>query len=218
MRAVTIVAFTFLLLVHPGTASAHQPIYVGAETAIEIPDPVVSRAYYGELRGSPAVYTVTLPTDTVWYVNILSPDVPGARKDFSVRMMSASGTEVVTLSAPEDTWERLSEEFAGDTYWKGPEFKEVVPAGTYTLTVSSEDNQGAYVLAPGEAEVFTLGGTPDTIAQIYTIKTQFFGKIGLSIFEGVIGKVLFGFLVFVLVCIGILGYVLNRFMKKQKQA
>lgn len=214
-RGLLHIVIALCCVVYPGIATAHQPVYVGTQTTIQIPDPVVSRAYYGALSGSPAVYSVTLPTDTEFYVNILSPDIPGAQKNFVVRMAHSTGNEVLVLSAPENEWVVWHEEFAGDSYWKGPEFKDRLPAGTYTLTVTNDGNVGAYVLAPGEAEVFTFGGTPNTVAQIYLVKTEFFGKSWVSIFEGIIGTALLSVLVVVLVLCGILAYLLNRTLKKK---
>jgi hypothetical protein len=93
---------------------------------------------------------------------------------------------------------------------KGPEFKQTVPAGTYTLTISNGNNAGKYVLAPGEAEVFTLAGTPETIHQVYLEKTLLFNKPWYSIFEGIIGKTLFILTLALLLAIGCVLYVLVK--------
>lgn len=175
---------------HP--ASAHQPEYIDSESNIRIPDPDTSRAYYGELTGAPAVYTVSSDHDFSLYLNILSPYLPDASTDFTVSITNAAGAHVATLSANASEWQKWYEEFAGDTYWKGPEFRQNVPAGTYTISVSNPKNMGKYVIAPGEAEIFTVAGTPSTIRQIYLVKTRFFGKPWYSIFQGIIGKTLLG--------------------------
>ena len=166
----------FALMVSVHTASAHQPEYVGSQAAIHIPDPDTSRAYYGELAGTSAVYTISSTQNFSLYLSILSPYLPDARKDFTITVTNATGATMAKLSAPASEWQAWYEEFAGDMYWKGPEFKQSVPAGTYTISVSNPGNAGKYVLAPGEAEVFTLAGTSSTIHQIYLSKTRFFGK------------------------------------------
>ena len=183
---------------------AHQPAFIDTQTNIVIPDADVSRAYYGELTGAPAVYTVTLPEKSRLYLNILSPYSADARKDFVVSIVHETGQVIATLSAPPEQWQEWREEFAGDTYWKGPEFKQDVPAGTYTITVSNPDNLGKYIVAPGEAEVFGAAGTIETIRQIYLLKTHFFAKPWYSLFEGIIGKMLLGMLLVVTIAISML--------------
>ncbi len=206
-------AMLFVLGVSAYTVSAHQPEYIDSQTVIHIPDPDTSRAYYGELAGAPAVYTISSTQDFSLYLGILSPYLPDARKDFTVTVINAAGATIAKLSVPASEWQKWHEEFAGDTYWKGPEFKQTVPAGIYTVFVSNSDNIGEYVLAPGEAEVFTLAGTPSTIQQIYLVKTRFFGKPWYSVFQGIIGKALLG--VIVLLCL-ITFFLYKRFQKRHK--
>ena len=206
---------TLLLTVtfHAGTASAHTPVYVGTESNITVPDALTSRAYYGELAGSPAVYTITSDKDFELYLNILSPYIPDARTDFVVTITTSAGAPIALLNNTQTVWEKWYEEFGGDTYYKGPEFKQTVPAGTYTLTVSNPDNKGKHVLAPGEAEVFTLAGTPETIHQVYLEKTLLFNKPWYSIFEGIIGKSLLG-ITFVLSAL--LLFIVYRLLKRNR--
>ncbi len=187
----SILVASIFLLMAPLAVSAHSPSYIGTSNIETIPDANTSRAYYGELIGKPAEFDITLLSTTTFYISILAPDVAGARSDFAVRMLSATGDTVLTLEQ-KSPWEKWYEEFAGDWYLKGPEMRRALAAGTYTIIVSNPENQGKYVLAPGEAEVFTVAGIPKTIAEIYHVKTEFFGKPRYSIFEGIIGKVLFG--------------------------
>lgn len=195
------ILFVFVgILITPFIAIAHEPNYIGVADRISIPDPTTSRAYYGELTGRPAVYTITLSTNTDFYLNILAPDIAGARTDFSAIMRNASGTAVVTL-ASDDPWPAWYEDFAGDTYLKGPEAKTNLSAGIYTITVSNSDNSGKYSLAPGEAEIFTIPGVPHTIQEIYWMKTKFFGKPWYSIFEGIIGHVLLALCIILIILI-----------------
>ena len=86
-------------------------------------------------------------------------------------------------------WVRWYEEFAGDWYWQGPEFRQTVPAGTYTIIVYNTDNNwDKYVLATGEIESFQISKYPDTEKQIYAIKTEFFDQSWYAIFAGQIGR------------------------------
>lgn len=211
MRITTLLVAGTIALI-PLVASAHEPVYIDTQDRISIPDPTTSRAYYGELTGRPAVYEITLATAMDFYLNILSPDIPGARTDYQAIMRDQNGIAVITLR---DTgvWEKWYEDFAGDTYLKGPEIKKSLPAGTYTIEVSNPGNSGKYSLAPGEAEVFTLAGTPHTISEIYQMKTKFFGEPWYAIFEGIIGKFLLGLAVFILFSTG---YLLYRFSLRRR--
>ena len=199
-----------LLLGTVPSALAHNPTYVGDQIVITIPDPEVSKAYYGELTGTPAVYRIESDKAFSFYLNILVPDVPGATKDFSATVTNDEGQIVTTLDGLNVTWEPWYEEFAGDTYWKGPEYRENVPAGTYVITVSNPTNIGKYVLAPGEIEAFTLAGIPSTIQELYLTKTEFFGKPWYALFEGVIGKSLLGILTIFGILVLVSLYILRR--------
>jgi hypothetical protein len=190
--------------------SAHEPEYIASQNAISIPDPEVSKAYYAELTGKPAVYTIVSDKPFSLYLNLLSPVVPGAVKNFSATVKNTNGNVVTVLDGQNFTWTQWYETFAGDTYWKGPEFRQNVPAGTYVITVSNPTNSGKYVFAPGEKEVFTLTGIPATIHEIYLTKTKFFGKPAYSVFEGIIGKSLLGVLVTLVAVILITFYILPR--------
>jgi hypothetical protein len=204
----------FSVTFNAGTASAHAPVYVGTQSNITVPDAETSRAYYGELGGSPAVYTITSDKEFELYLNILSPYIPDARTDFVVTITTSTGAPIALLNNTQSVWEKWYEDFGGDTYYKGPEFKQTVPAGTYIVTVSNTGNTGKYVLAPGEAEVFTLGGTPQTIHQVYLEKTLLFDKPWYSIFEGIIGKTLLSLAVLLIAVISFIAYRVRKRMRK----
>ena len=68
----------FLFLATP--VSAHQPEYVGSNIKINVTNPEISKAYYGELNGQPAVYTIESQKEFKFYVNILVPDLIGEQK------------------------------------------------------------------------------------------------------------------------------------------
>lgn len=206
MRISLILSALFLII--PFTANAHEPVYIGSDTSVSIPDPDTSRAYYGQLNGSPAVFSLSVSTPINFYLNLLSPDISDARTDFTATMTDAEGRVITTLSG--GTWDRWYEEFAGDTYLKGPESHTDIPAGTYTITVENPGNSGKYVLAPGEREVFTPAGTPSNVRQIYLMKTQFFNKTPFAIFQGVIGYMLIGTVVIAVALLSLMIYYLRR--------
>lgn len=192
--------FVLACAAFPIMASAHSPSYVGGSSAIAIPDPMTSRAYYGNLDGTPAVYTVQLATTTAFYLNILAPDIRGARTDFEAIMRDSAGSAVIDLKQA-SPWSAWYEEFAGDTYLKGPEERKILPPGNYTITVTNPSDSGKYILAPGEIERFTLASMPQTLRQIYIVKTRFFDKPPYAIFEGIIGHVLLAIILIVVLSV-----------------
>jgi hypothetical protein len=204
------------VLATPFSASAHLPIYIHNTSKIIIPDADTSRAYYGELGGEPAEYSVTLSTTTKFYISILAPDIAGAFTDYEVVMRDASGRTALAL-LPGDSWQRWYEEFGGDMYLKGPEERKELPAGTYIISVDNKSHSGKYVLAPGEEEIFTVGGTPETIRQIYLMKTKFFGKPPYAIFEGIIGRAILGICIAILLIFIGAGYILARRSRRRSR-
>lgn len=179
----------FILMAVSGMASAHQPNYVGEQTWVKISEPEISKAFYGVLPGKSVRYVISTTTPFLLYVGLLVPDLPEIEKNVSALVIYQDGKVVARLEGEKFNWTKWYEEFAGDTYWEGPEFKQTVPAGTYTIIVYSPDNNwGKYVLATGEKESFSAKKYPAMEKQIYAIKTEFFEKPWYSIFQGKIGR------------------------------
>lgn len=187
--------FIFVLFLAAGIASAHQPDFVSSKTRLAVREPEISKAYYGFLPNQPVMYVISSSAPFRLYVSLLVPDLPEISKDISATVVYQDGSIVARLNGQESDWVRWHEKFAGDEYWQGPEFQKDVAGGTYTVIVSSPDNNwDKYVLAIGERESFSLISWPETEKEIMTIKTQFFDKARYSIFEGRIGIVLVGIL------------------------
>jgi hypothetical protein len=82
----TILILSILCFINP--VFGHQP-RIGFDKGtlinpIEIEKPEVSKAYYSELTGEPEYYQINSNTDFLLYLNILAPDIQGARTDFLV--------------------------------------------------------------------------------------------------------------------------------------
>jgi len=194
-----------MMLIVAGTASAHQPNYVNDKTWVKITEPEISKAYYGILPDKSVKYVISGIVPFSLYVNLLVPDLPEINQNISALVMYQDGKVVARLEGDKFKWTRWYEEFAGDWYWKGPEFKQIVSAGTYTIIVySSDNNWDKYVLATGETESFSISKYPEMEKQIYAIKTEFFGKAWYTIFQGKIGKyqLLVTILIFLFVFLG----------------
>ena len=122
----------------PAVTSAHQPRIVTDSPNVVI-DPEVSKAYYGTLRGEPAVYTITADKPFDLYVGVLVPDITGQKKDVSAVIIK-DGKELAVLESTGFEWKKFFEPFGHDTYFQGPEYKARAEAGTYEIRVWSSNN------------------------------------------------------------------------------
>ena len=186
----------FLLLLP--MASAHQPKLVmgwnihSEQNALLVPEPEISKAYYGELTGKPDYYKIVLDKQTPVYLGILSPYAPEARTDFTVELYdykdNYSMTKVILLEGGQ--WKPMYEPFGGDWYLQGPEAKENLTNVTYYIKVSSPSNQGKYSLAIGDVESFPPAEAVNAYITLPMLKQFFFGKHVLYNFIHFLGIIL----------------------------
>uniref|UniRef100_A0A7C6A9H4 Uncharacterized protein n=1 Tax=candidate division WOR-3 bacterium TaxID=2052148 RepID=A0A7C6A9H4_UNCW3 len=168
---------------------AHQPrLVLQKDLAFNYPlfiqNPEISQAFYGELTGSPHYYQINYEKDFNLYLNILVPDIKGARTDFSVEV--SKGKELI-LNGKRFIWEKFFEPFGGDHYLKGPEYKAKVKKGEYLIKVYNDDNIGKYVLAVGDIESFPPKEMIKAFLALPRLKiffnkspfTAYFNRIGL---------------------------------------
>jgi len=180
-------ALMAVVLVCPCIAWAHQPRIVKPNSGpVTVEQPEVSKAYYGELRGRPQLFEISSETPFVLYVNVLVPKIPDIEKNVSAAIYSG-GKQVAALNGVRFKWAVFHEPFAGDDYYKGPEFSKRVEAGTYSVKVFSPINRGKYVLAIGEKEEFPFGEAMRAFAAVVRLKSDFFGKSPLSILTSYMG-------------------------------
>jgi hypothetical protein len=168
------------------TVFAHQPRLIGTETQVTVDQPEISKAYYGSLSGKPATYRIESTESFRLYVNILVPDIEGIDKDLSVKILK-QGKVISILDGTRHSWKPFYEPFAGDDYYKGPEFTSEQDAGAYDIEVYNPGNQGKYVLAVGDREAFPLGELIRTYAVLPRLKSEFFGKNPFSAFFNIMG-------------------------------
>ena len=170
-----------------GTVYAHQPHLVTETGVTRVDKPEVSKAFYAELSGEPAVYEITNLDSFELYVNILVPDEVGIPTDLSVTVTRGTDT-VAVLEGPAHKWTRFYEPFGGDSYLVGPELRLRAGPGTYVATVSRPGNKGRYVLAVGEREAFSLGDMVRTIGLMPRLKRDFFRKASIRAFTDPLGS------------------------------
>lgn len=200
----------------PAYVLAHNPNYIGDATQIEDTQPTASKAYYGELHGSPAYYTIIADKGFELDANILSPDIINVQKNYSVEITNEADAVVANINNPPTQWKRWYEEFGGDWYWQGPEIKMKLPAGRYSAIVQNPGNSGKYVLAIGEDESFPPAQAFHTLSELYTIKTVFFGKPWYNIFGGSIGRYMLIGLIILLAIIGYIVYFTTKKLRRMK--
>jgi hypothetical protein len=86
--------------------------------------------------------------------------------------------------------------------------------GSYKIQVYSPDNQGKYVLAVGDREVFPFRELIKTYLVLPRLKSEFFGKSSLSAYSNIMGIFLVIILLITLIIAAIL-YFGIRFIKKR---
>ena len=192
---------------------AHQPRLVGNETEVVVILPEISKAYYGNLAGKPVTYHIEATDTFRLYVNILVPDMEGIEKDLSVKIFKP-GDLISLLDGQHYDWKGFYEPFAGDDYYRGPEYVQVQEPGVYEIQVYSPDNQGKYVLAVGDREAFPFGELIRTYLVLPRLKSEFFGKSPFSAYLNLMGIFLGFMLLGTLIIVAII-YFSIRFIKKR---
>lgn len=195
------------------TAFAHQPRLVGTQTDIIVDLPEISKAYYGSLAGEPAVYRIEATEPFRLYVNVLVPDIAGIDKDVSAQIRQ-QGTVIANLTAADHNWQPFFEPFAGDAYFRGPEFTAAQEPGIYEIEVYSPDNRGKYVLAVGDKEAFPFWELVGTYAVLPRLKSEFFGKSPFSAYWNIMGIFLLGLVIAAVIGAAIV-FCIVRFIRKR---
>jgi hypothetical protein len=85
MKRIVFALTIFLFLLTVGKVSAHQPRIV-SQDLIEVQNPEISQAFYGELQGQPVLFRIDSSEPFVLYLNLLVPDLPEIDKDVSARV------------------------------------------------------------------------------------------------------------------------------------
>lgn len=165
---------------------AHLPRMARQNTEIKVERPEISKAYYGWLKGEPAVYRVESKTPFLLYLNLLSPRIEAARMDYSATIYK-DGERFAQASADNSLWMIIYEPFANDYYAKGPELERRVDAGTYDIKVHNSGNSGNYALAIGKTENLSVGEFLRTMMILPAVKQEFFGKNWWDAYTNLIG-------------------------------
>ena len=200
-------------------AYAHQPrISFGSGHPLTDPvvvkKPEISKAYYGELTGTPDYYQIDSLMPFKFYLNILVPDEPNARLDMNVQVMIGS-KPLFMMRGQGYKWENFREEFARDSYLKGPELQQNIAPGKYYIKVYNRDNYGKYCLVIGKIESFSVNQIIKTAFTLPGIKVHFFAKPAYSAFLNPIGLFLLAYLLISLAVIWVIVFLIRRINKRR---
>ncbi len=181
--------FVFWLfgILYSQTIMAHQPrmvsgIRLNQTNPMMIHKPEVSQVFYGELTGEPDYYALYSETEFTLYLQILSPKIQNTEKDFSAEV-SKGIQQVGLLNGPDSSWTEFYEPFAGDDYWRGPEYQEPHAQGQYLIKIYSPDNKGKYALVVGQVESFPIEEWGKLILAMPRLKSYFGKSVWLSFFN-----------------------------------
>lgn len=124
------------------------------------------------------------------------------------------GKLLYVLDGRNFAWQPYHEEFANDDYFKGPEIREQVKAGSYYIKVSSPDNQGRYSLAIGEKEEFPPLEIARSLAELPKIKSQIFNKPAYTAYINIFGLFILVPLLLVIIIIVVIVLLVRRRNRK----
>jgi hypothetical protein len=161
---------TFAVLAHQPKVVSNNPVYINA--------PEISKAYYDNATSFPKYYIINSPKDFELYLNLLVPSQTNPLGRFSAQVFQPSlqgNVHVATLSAQGSQWFLWSDSSTNDSYYRGPELRQKLPAGFYEIEVTGNQNAGKYVLAVGEKEEFTIKKLVETAFMLPDLKKNFFG-------------------------------------------
>ena len=204
--------FLFLMLLLPTLVLAHQP-RITESRQTQIPNPEISKAYYGKLTGEPDVYVIQASEPFDLYVNVLVPDIVGQKKDVSAVIIKDGNVEkpIAVLDGIHFDWKKFYEPFGADSYWMGPEYKAHAEAGTYEIRVWSSNNDSKYSLAIGEIEAFDGKEGLNALTIIPELKKNFFEVSPISFIKSPFG---WGLIVVMYLLAGIVGLIYRAILKR----
>ena len=194
-------------------AEAHNPRVIETPTQNEVmplESPRISQAIYGTLEGYPHMYEFATRKQMELFVEVLEPDIRGARRNISgiILKVNLDGSvrEVARLRAKEAKWESFFEPWGGDRYLRGGSFKAEIEPGLYRIEVSTPDNLAKYVLAVGTEENFEGVGYGALVRELVRVKI-FFGKPAWRVVES---PFVYGPSFILIAAIGILAWYIRR--------
>jgi len=175
---------------------------------INVTEPEISKAYYGNLSGKPHIYTISTSSPIDLYVNVLVPFIVGPEKNVIVKIFK--GEQLMGILSPKKgDWKEFFEPFGHSMYWKGPEFKVRADAGKYKIHIQSTEKSIRYVLATGEIEAFDGPESLNAILLIPKLKKDFFEESSLSFILSPLG---WGYVLLLQLLVILTGFVISKIL------
>lgn len=197
-------------------ASAHQPRLV-SDGVVFVENAEVSKAYYDVLNGTPRTYIIDSQQAFSLYLNLLVPKSsnPDGRYSAIVYEIDAGRKiEMARVNAGDVEWTEFYEEYGGDYYLKGPEYKKALPGGRYEIEVYSADNLGKYVIAIGDKEEFPPLEIVKTFLIMPVLKVKFFQYSPLILLSSTIG---IAWLIIIVILLLVIGFILFRIFRQHSK-
>jgi hypothetical protein len=129
------------------------------------------------------------------------PNISGYRTDFTVDVIEWNDSIYTRLDGKSFAWTDFFEPFAGDFYLQWPSLEKKVGPGTYTIRISSPDNQGKYSLAIGKLESFPLNETIHTYKVLPELKMVFFEKPWYTAYRNIVWWALMWFIIVIVIIV-----------------
>lgn len=207
--------FSFIFLFSDKVA-AHQPYLVEQSQRVDIVDPEISKAYYGEMPGKPVFYYLESDKPFNLYVSILVPKLDGIETDYVIEIFRDK-TFLKRLDGKKLVWKEYYEKFGGDYYFMGPEYEIEALPGKYSLIITSKDNFGKYALTVGKKEVFDGKEILRTLSVMPALKRDFFEYSWIKLIMGRIGLIYAFPLIILSITVLVLLRKINSPKKKRKK-
>jgi hypothetical protein len=155
MKKVFLFLLTLMLL--PMAASAYQPRLIDQAIVVKVANPQIAQAFLGQMTGSSVLYSFEFTEPQDLYIQLFVPKIEDIDKDVSAylfKMVDRKEEIIARIDGKKFEWTEYYEEITNDEYWQGPELTKKLEAGSYMLRVYSPDNEGKYVLAVGQDELY----------------------------------------------------------------
>ncbi len=126
------------------------------KAVLSIRDAEVAEEFFGRLDGFPHTYTFNVLGDQSFKASLSVPDMSVQKNDISLIIVKAERrgvSEIGRTKSKELAWESSYDTMLAESFRSGGSLEGSLEPGTYTLEVSSPNNNGKYRLVWGTEKV-----------------------------------------------------------------
>jgi len=146
--------FALLLFFVPLLAYGYESVLAKPETArVVLPLSAEGAEYYGALLGYPHTYEFSIAEEQPFSASVFVYDADTQKNDVSlivVKHERRGVSEIGRTNIKEVQWQKEYDAVLAESFRHGGKIEANLEAGTYTLEVSSPNNDGVYQLQVGE--------------------------------------------------------------------